>query len=161
MLRTNGRALALGPARSGTFIWWCILDQRISMWTSLTGPVFATFLAIKSSPAFLLLYMVWIGFTRWIMTLMLLSSRPYVSWYYPFLMYYNQIWGSCIKTYAFFRLDRQSWTRQKTSIDRHLTRTQKFLLNGSSLMLHGVAIMTFVAIIGLLSGVLRLQVFSF
>lgn len=112
MLQINGRALGLGPARTGLFAWWCVLDQRISMWTSLTGPTFALFLGIKHSWSFVALYLVWIGFTRWVMTLMLLSARPGVSGYYPFLMYYNQIWGSCIKTYAFFRLDRQSWTRQ-------------------------------------------------
>jgi glycosyltransferase Alg8 len=95
------------------------------------------------------------------MTLMLTSSRPVVSWYYPFLMYYNQIWGSCIKTYVFFRLDRQSWTRQKTSIDRNLTATQQFLLNGSSLMLHGVAILTFITLIGLLAGVLTVPSLKF
>lgn len=156
MLRTNGRALELGPARAGLFMWWCVLDQRISMWTSLTGPTFAVFLSVKHSWAFLFLYIAWIGFTRWIMTLMLLSARPSISGYYPFLMYYNQIWGSCIKTYAFFRLDRQSWTRQKTSIDRNLTDLQQVIQNGSSLMLHGVAILTFTAIIGLLAGMLRI-----
>ena len=157
MLRTNGRAIRLGPARMGLFAWWCTLDQRVSIWTSLTGPVFAVFLSIKYSWAFLFLYLIWIGFTRWIMTLMLLSSRPYVSGYYPFLMYYNQIWGSCIKTYAFFRLDRQSWTRQKTSIDRNLTGVQQILLNWSSLLLHSVAILVFITVVGLLAGVLTIS----
>ncbi|MEZ0226307.1 MAG: glycosyltransferase family 2 protein [Alphaproteobacteria bacterium] len=159
MLRTNGRALALGPARTGLFAWWCVLDQRVSMWTSLTGPVFAVFLGVKHSWTFVLLYLTWIGITRWIMTLMLLSARPALSWRYPFLMYYNQIWGSCIKTYAFFRLDRQSWTRQKTSIDRGLSWSQLALQRGSSLMLHGVAMMTFITIVGLLAGVLQLPAF--
>ncbi|MCK5519156.1 MAG: hypothetical protein KAI61_07060, partial [Alphaproteobacteria bacterium] len=111
--------------------------------------------------AFVFIYLVWIGFTRWIMTLMMLSARPRVSWYYPFLMYYNQIWGSCIKTYSFFRLDRQSWTRQKTSIDRNLTGVQQMILNGSSLLLHGVAILVFITIVGLLAGVLELSFFGF
>jgi glycosyltransferase Alg8 len=161
MLRTNSRALALGPAHAGLFTWWCILDQRVSMWTSLTGPTFAIFLAIKHSWAFVFIYLVWIGFTRWVMTLMLLSARPGISWYYPFLMYYNQIWGSCIKTYAFFRLDRQSWTRQKTSIDRNLTTAERLMINGSSLMLHGVAVLSFITIVGLLAGVLQVPSLGF
>lgn len=160
MLRTNGRALRLGPARAGLFVWWCILDQRVSMWTSLTGPTFALYLTAKHSWHFALVYVVWIGFTRWVMTLMLVSARPQVNWRYPFLLYYNQIWGSCIKTYAFFRLDRQSWTRQKTSIDRNLTAGQQFLMNGSSLMFHGVAVLTFIAVVGLLSGMLVLPAFG-
>jgi glycosyltransferase Alg8 len=160
MLRINGRALRLGPARAGAFAWSCILDQRISMWTSLTGPTFALYLGIKHSWSFILIYIVWIGFTRWVMTLMLLSSRPSVSWYYPFLMYYNQIWGSCIKTYALFRLDRQSWTRQKTSINRGLTGMQQLMMDGSSTMFHAVAVLTFFAIVGLLAGILTVPSFG-
>src|SRR5437588_3333795 len=36
MLRNGSRALALGPRRCGFFIWWCVLDQRMSIWTSLS-----------------------------------------------------------------------------------------------------------------------------
>lgn len=157
MLRTNGRAVALGPARAGLFAWWCIIDQRVAMWTSLTGPVFAIFLSVKHSWSFALLYLVWIGFTRWVMTVMLLSARSDVTWYYPFLMYYNQIWGACIKTYAFFRLDRQSWTRQKTSLDRNLSAVHQLVMNGSSALMHLVAMLCFITVAGLLAGVLKFQ----
>lgn len=154
MLRINSQAFRLGPGRIGLFPWTCVLDQRLSMWTSLTGPTFALFLSFKHSWSFALLYIVWIGFTRWIMTFMLLTARPDVSWRYPFLMYYNQIWGSCIKTYALFRLDRQSWTRQKISLNRHLSVTEQLVQRGSSFMLHTVALMVFITAVGLLAGVL-------
>ena len=160
MLRINGQALRLGPARTGLFAWSCILDQRISMWTSLTGPTFAVYLSIKHSWVFALLYIVWIGFTRWIMTLMLVSARPNVSWYYPFLMYYNQIWGSLIKTYALFRLDRQSWTRQKTKMNRGFVGMEKLVLDASSVMLHGVAILFFITVVGFVAGILTVPSFG-
>ncbi len=153
MLRTNGRALKLGPRKVGFFTWWCVFDQRISMWTSLAGPTFAIMLVIKHSLAFLPIYLVWIGFTRWVMTLMLLSSRRVLSWYYPFLIYYNQIWGSCIKTYVFFRLDVQSWTRQKTKLARGLNAKQQAMLKASSIALHCVALMCFISLAGLISGI--------
>jgi glycosyltransferase Alg8 len=156
MLRINGQAFRLGPARIGLFIWWCILDQRITMWTALSGPVFALLLCLKGGWEFLPVYLVWVGFTRWIMTLMLLSSRPVLSWRYPFLIYYNQIWGSCIKTWILFRLDRQSWTRQNTRLHRDLNWMQRIVLNGSSLALHSISILAFVSVIGLLA-----EVFSF
>jgi glycosyltransferase Alg8 len=159
MLRINGKALRLGPARVGIFTWWCVLDQRISMWTSLTGPTFALFLTIKHSFWFLPAYLVWIGFTRWVMTVMLLTSRPVLSWRYPFLIYYNQIWGSCIKTYVLFRLDRQSWTRQKTNLNRRMSFSRQLFLNASSAAMHSVAIMVFATFIGLLSGLLRIPLF--
>lgn len=160
MLRINGRAIRLGPARAGLFPWCCVLDQRISMWTSLTGPTFAVYLSLKHSWSFALIYIIWIGFTRWVMTMMLTTSRPRVSWYYPFLMYYNQIWGSLIKTYVLFRLDRQSWTRQKIKLDRSFSRVEQFFFNSSSVMLHTVAMLVFIAVVGLLSGMLVIPPFG-
>lgn len=155
MLRTNGRALALGPHRIGLFTWWCILDQRISMWTALAGPVFAIMLVIKHSVMFLPIYAAWIGMTRWVMTVMLLTSRPVLSWYYPFLIYYNQVWGSAIKTYVFFRLDRQSWTRQKTKLIREgMTPGQYRFVQLSSTFTYGVAMTVFVALVGIFSGLM-------
>jgi len=145
----------LGPSRAGLFLWWCVLDQRVAMWTALMGPTFAILLTLKHSWTFLPAYLVWIGFTRWVMTVMLLTSRPVLSWRYPFLIYYNQIWGSCIKTYALFRLDRQSWTRQNTKLNRNLSLAQQMALKGSSLVLHSVALLGFVALIGLLAGIFR------
>lgn len=38
MLRNGNRAMALGPRRLGAFVYLCLLDQRISMWTSLIAP---------------------------------------------------------------------------------------------------------------------------
>jgi mannuronan synthase len=40
MLRNGNRALALGPRRTGFFVWLCLLDQRMSMWTCLISPAF-------------------------------------------------------------------------------------------------------------------------
>ena len=154
MLRTNGRALRLGPSKIGFFPWWCVLDQRISMWTALSGPAFVIFIAVKHSLAFIPVYLVWIGLTRWIMTIMLVTTRPVLSAWYPLLLFYNQVWGSLIKTYVMFRLDRQSWTRQKTRLQRNLTPFELRLHNLSSTLTHTTAFLTFLTLIGLLSGVL-------
>lgn len=156
MLRTSERALDVAPHTAGFFTWWCLLDQRFCMWTSLTGPVFVTMLCLKYTMVFLPVYLVWIGFTRWIMTLMLLSSRWKLSWHYPFLLYYNQIYGSLIKTYVIFRLNRQSWTRQKTKLVSGQSSWQQRINNASSIALHTLSLLVFVTVIGLLSGVLEL-----
>ncbi|NCO02878.1 MAG: glycosyltransferase family 2 protein [Alphaproteobacteria bacterium] len=158
MLRTNERALDIPPHTTGFFTWWCLLDQRMSMWTALSGPVFVTFLCIKYSIAFLAIYLVWIGFTRWVMSIMLLGARNEIHWSYPFLLYYNQIYGSLIKTYVFFRLDKQSWTRQKTKLSGKGTAMEQRMLNMSSLLLHSFALVVFVSLIGLISGVLKLPI---
>ena len=76
MLRASGRCLALGPARVGWFVWWCLLDQRISMWTPLVGPIAAILLAVAVTPAFLYAYLLWVMATRLIQSLLLLTVRP-------------------------------------------------------------------------------------
>jgi hypothetical protein len=50
-MRNNPRALALGPWRTGWFIWFVLLDQRVSMWTSLVGITGAAVLAVTKSAA--------------------------------------------------------------------------------------------------------------
>lgn len=153
MLRTNERALNIPPHVTGFFTWWCLLDQRISMWTSLSGPIFVTMLCFKYSAAFLGIYLVWIGFTRWIMTLLLLGARNKLSWSYPFLLYYNQVYGSLIKTYVFFRMDNQRWTRQKTKLSSSDNIWDMRIKKLSSVGMHTFALLAFISLIGLAAGV--------
>ena len=117
MLRASGRCLALGPRRLGWFVWWCLLDQRVSMWTPLIGPIAAVLLAIAVTPAFLYAYLLWVMATRLVQTLLLLTVRPTISGLYPPLLYYSQLYGALLKTWVLFRLDRQRWTRQNIAWD--------------------------------------------
>ncbi|MGF1623398.1 MAG: glycosyltransferase [Alphaproteobacteria bacterium] len=126
MLRTNGRAIALGPRRMGLFTWWCVVDQRISIWTTLVGPAGAILATFAVTPFAVLYYLCWIAFTRYVLTISLLTARPRVSVTYPFLLYYNQIVGALVKSRIIFQLDRQKWTRQNTTINRGLSRSQEW-----------------------------------
>lgn len=153
MLRTNTRILRLGPRRMPLFVWWSFLDQRLSMWTSLTGPVFTVMLSFQYGVGIVAYYFVWVGFVRGVMTLVLLSARPRLSWYYPFLLYYNQIYGGLMKTWVLFHLDRQSWTRQKIRMDRGFSGWKQIIHEGSSLAVQATAYVFFILAIGLMTGV--------
>lgn len=118
-LRQNSRATKLGASRLGWFTWYVLLDQRVSMWTSILGLSAAIMASLKYSGVVLITYMLWIGITRLLLTLMLIASGHPVGPAYPLILYYNQIFGSLVKIYVFFRLDRQSWTRQKTTLKRN------------------------------------------
>ena len=146
MLRTNGRAIALGPRRMGLFTWWCIVDQRVSMWTSLVGPVSAIGLALSADPFILPLYILWVALTRFLQTLLLLTMRQEVSAYYPFLLYFNQIYGSMVKVFVLFRLDRQKWTRQNTVGGLGLSGLRNFWKDAATLYLNAVAVAFFVIV---------------
>ena len=119
MLRTNGRALALPAARIGFFTWWSILDQRVSVWTTLAGPLGVLLTSVLVGPGILLAYLLWVLATRYVFCIALSLFRgggfP-IS--YPFLLYFGQIVGAAVKTYVMFRLDRQRWTRQSASAPR-------------------------------------------
>jgi glycosyltransferase Alg8 len=112
MLRASGRAIALGPGQVGLFAWWCLIDQRISMWTPLLLPLSAVGLAIVIGPVVLYAYLAWVMSTRLIQSLALLTVRDRVGGLYPLLILYGQIYGSLVKTWILFHPYLQGWTRQ-------------------------------------------------
>lgn len=116
-LRQNSRATKLGVGHLGWFTYYVLWDQRISMWTSLFGLLASVLAAIKYHFSYFLIYCLWITITRLILTLMLLASGHKIGPGYPLLLYYNQILGSFMKIFVFFRLDQQSWTRQNTKLE--------------------------------------------
>jgi glycosyltransferase Alg8 len=152
MLRASGRCLALGPRRVGWFVWWCLVDQRISIWTPLIGPVAAILLAVAISPAFLYAYLLWVMITRLLQSLLLLSVRPAISGLWPPLLYFTQLYGALVKTWVLFRLDRQRWTRQQIDLAPVLSPGQARLRAAASLGLHLLALATLVAAVALSTG---------
>ncbi|EWH02364.1 glycosyltransferase [Halomonas sp. BC04] len=115
MLRTSNRAIGLGPRPMGMFTWWSLVDQRISMWTTLVGPTVVTLVSLFVRPSFFFAYILWILFTRGIATLILAWQRGRYSLLWIPLIYYNQVWGAMLKTYVSFRFNRQKWSRQGIS----------------------------------------------
>ena len=154
MLRASGRCLRLGPRRVGWFVWWCLLDQRISMWTPLIGPTAAILLAVVVAPAFLYAYLLWVMGTRLLQSVALLSVRPTISGLYPPLLYYSQIYGALLKTWVLFRLDRQRWTRQSIAWVPALTPAGRRLRAAASLGLHLLALGALVTAVAFGTGVL-------
>lgn len=156
MLRASGRAIALGPRRIGLFLWWCLVDQRISMWTPLVGPVAAICLALAGTPVFLYAYVLWVMLTRLLQALALLTVRPTIDGLYPVLIYYNQLYGAFLKTFILFRLDRQRWTRQNTGYRMELSRGEALLRSLGSLYLHALALAFLVTAVAVATGLLPL-----
>lgn len=112
MLRNNGRALKLGPRVTGLFTWICLLDQRLNIWTSLTGPTFAVLIGYFFHPAAFLAYIVWVMLSRVAYTANIRVQGGSFSAFTPLLLYYQQVVGGIVKVYLMFHLDQQSWTRQ-------------------------------------------------
>ncbi len=144
-LRQNSRALKLGPSRMGWYAWYVLLDQRVSMWTCLIGPAFAILASIQYTITAGIAYILWIGITRILMMLSISASGHPISAMYPFLIYYNQVVGSLVKTYVVFRLDKQSWTRQDTSLSRNMSRWRAHFNDWSTRLTYTSSVMMFLA----------------
>lgn len=146
-LRQNSRAVKLGPKRLGWFAFYVVNDQRISMWTSLFGLSVAMVATIKYSLIYALIYFMWILITRTIITLTLLAGGHKIGPAYPLILYYNQVIGAVMKIYVFFRLDRQSWTRQPTKLNADPASFQRLFNLWSSRTLTFASVSVFAAII--------------
>ncbi len=109
MLRNNGRALTLGPARTGLFTWLSLLDQRISMWTSLVLPTTALLLALLVSPLVLLYFVIWVLITRFTYLCVLALEGHRLSAFDVPLLLFQQWIGSLIKIQTLSNLRRQKW----------------------------------------------------
>lgn len=127
MIRTSERAIRLGPRVATPFLWWCLVDQRISAWTALIGPMAAILLALIWGPIHLVHYLVWVAATRSGMALAfgMLWGRCRVTW--PGLMLWNQIVGALLKGWIVHHPDRQSWTRQGIHSKASATATMRLL----------------------------------
>lgn len=141
MMRTNGRALRLSPKLIGPFTWWSILDQRVSMWTTLVGPISVLITAMLYSPLVIPAYIAWVMMTRYIFCIIISLFRG--TWFpitHPMVLYFGQIMGAIIKTYVFFRLDKQKWTRQGTGGFKRAVPFAERLKAAESTMHHSLAL---------------------
>ncbi|MCT4372635.1 glycosyltransferase [Yangia mangrovi] len=140
MLRTNGRALKLSPWRIGLFTWWSILDQRVSIWTTLSGPILALTAALAFDMAVLPAYVAWVMLTRYVFCWGIAGFRGRLGFpiSYAFLLYFNQLFGALVKSFVFFRLDRQKWTRQASAQGGGRAGLAERLVAAGSLHVHAL-----------------------
>ena len=112
MLRNGSRAIALGPRRMPLFIWWCLVDQRISMWTMLVSPATAVAAALLSDASYLLSYFLFIAITRMALSLVIYRYSDEIYIIYPCILYFNQLINASVKVYCLFRLHKQKWSNR-------------------------------------------------
>lgn len=108
-LRNGARAIALGPFSVGYFIWWCLIDQRCAMWTTLMGHMIIIILAFTNGIYYLIGSIAWIAFSRLCFAFVLFTHARRIDMSYPFLIYINQFTTTITKIYILFRLPQQRW----------------------------------------------------
>ncbi len=120
MLRNGSRAISLGPRHMPFFIWWCLVDQRLSMWTMLVSPVLAVFATLAIGLSYLWSYLIFIALSRMLLSLFLFRYSRKIEMAYPWILYLNQLINASVKVYCIFRLSKQKWSNrgnQKSATD--------------------------------------------
>lgn len=153
MLRNGSRAIALGPRKVNPFIWWCLVDQRLSIWTVMVGPAATLLAMIFISPWTILVYILWIMGTRLIASLVIGIYGGKYDISYPFILYASQILNSVLKVYIWFRLPRQRWAnRGNQSLSQKESKLQVFR-GWMAFYLTTIAVAGFVYVVSLYLGV--------
>lgn len=112
MLRNGSRAIKLGPRAMPFFIWWCLVDQRLSMWTMLVSPMLAVSAMFLVGPGYLLSYILFIAVSRLLLSLILCTYSRKVDLSYSWILYLNQLINASVKVYCIFRLSKQRWSNR-------------------------------------------------
>ncbi|MEM6624136.1 MAG: glycosyltransferase [Pseudomonadota bacterium] len=112
MLRNGARAIQLGPKKMPFFIWWCLVDQRISMWTMLVSPCLAVSASILIGVEYLLAYVIFIACSRFLLSMVLFQYAREVNLNYPWILYFNQLINASVKVYCLWRLSKQKWSNR-------------------------------------------------
>ncbi|MEM6482736.1 MAG: glycosyltransferase [Pseudomonadota bacterium] len=111
MLRNGSRAIALGPRKVKPFIWWCVVDQRIAMWTMMVAPTLAVMASIIE-PFYFWSCLIWVLFSRIVLCLFLYRYSRTVDLTWPFILYLNQVINACVKIFMIFHLSKQKWSNR-------------------------------------------------
>jgi glycosyltransferase Alg8 len=111
MLRNGSRAIALGPRKIKPFIWWCVVDQRIAMWTMMVSPTLAVF-ATFFDPGYLANTLIWVLFSRVVLCLFLFRYSRVIDLSWPFILYLNQVINASVKIFMIFHLSKQKWSNR-------------------------------------------------
>ncbi len=157
MLRNGTRAIALGPTAMPFFIWWCIVDQRIAMWTMMVSPVMAV-LASSLAPGYFWNCIIWVLFSRCVLSLFLFgySRRADMTW--PFILYLNQVINASVKIYMIFHLSKQKWSNRGNQSSGGGQGWLDRLKNGFAKFQLFTAVATFLMVLMIYAGLIDLPV---
>jgi mannuronan synthase len=113
MLRTSDRALALGPIKTGWFIWWCLLDQRISIWTTLITPCLMLIALIQGSWLTSVILILWVLLTRpFLLTVIFWRRKSHLKLIHLPLLIASQWGSSVVKVWTQMNLAQQKWANR-------------------------------------------------
>ncbi|MBW4691788.1 MAG: glycosyltransferase family 2 protein [Lyngbya sp. HA4199-MV5] len=157
MLRNNSRALALGPNVTGYYLWYGLLDQRISIWTSLISPSCLLLSLLQGHFIAAGIIASWILFSRSFMLLLLFQGRAAdpKPIHLPILLV-TQWSSSLVKIWTQMNLAKQRWAnRDNQSLSAEGTGRERLAKLGISRFLLASQVFSFAIFLLWLNGILN------
>lgn len=157
MLRNNGRALALGPKVTGWFTWYTLLDQRVSIWTSLITPGFLLIALLRGEWLATSIIGSWVLFSRSMMLLVVFRGRPSdLKPIHLVILLATQWSSSLVKIWTQMNLAKQKWAnRGNQSISAEGSGKKRLVKLGTSRFLLLAQSFSFVVFLLWLTGVVH------
>jgi mannuronan synthase len=145
MLRNSRRAIAIGPRKLGIFAWLCTLDQQISIWTVLVGPL-ACLLAVAAGRFhFVAAYTLWVLGSRTLRVLAACRHGRRISAYYIPMQVASEWGGGMLKVWTWFHPVKQSWlNRGARTLDSTKGHAHRALRGGLATYFCGCTLLVFV-----------------
>jgi glycosyltransferase Alg8 len=109
MVRNSQRAISLGPSRLGLFCWWCLVDQRISIWTTLIGPTAVAYMLTRDRADLVAAYLLWVLCSRLVRSIPAWLHGRRVSFFYAPVTVLSDWAGALVKLWVLAFPARQFW----------------------------------------------------
>ncbi|MBW4649426.1 MAG: glycosyltransferase family 2 protein [Kastovskya adunca ATA6-11-RM4] len=157
MLRNSDRAIGLGPRKTGFFVWYCLIDQRISYWTSLFTPSLLLITMFQRNWIATALLIAWVIFSRPLMLIVIFFGRQshLKPIHFPLLLVCQWI-SSLIKIWTQMNLAQQKWSnRGNQSITAEGKGLKRVAKVGTSRFLIVTQLFTFAIILCSFAGILH------
>jgi mannuronan synthase len=89
-----------------------LIDQRISMWTSLLTPVILLYLLVFGPTAAFVVFLTYVLLIKNVQAVALSWLAGHYDPWFPYLIFFDQVMQSLVKVRSFAFLHRQAWTNQ-------------------------------------------------
>ena len=160
MLRNSGRAIALGPQKSGWFMWFVLIDQKISIWIPIITPGLFVISLLQGKWIGAGIIASWVLMTRPLMLMLFFINftgrKSYLKPIHLPLLLFSQ-WSAClVKIWTQVNLAQQKWTnRGNQSISAAGTGWRRWAKLGTSRFLYLTSLFCFVIALSWLAGMLN------
>jgi hypothetical protein len=157
-LRNSARIIALGPRRLGLFAWWCAVDQRLSNWTALVGPMVSLEACFAGYHEVAAGYLLWALVSRLGLAAIAWKHGRRFSAYYLPLQTLAEWANALIKLWVSSHPAKQSWmNRGNQSMDTTRGSAMNWARVAFANFFYGFSMLMFATLIGCYTGILPIH----